>query len=809
MKLGEFQQFLDSVPALVWIKDTHNRILNMNKAAAELEGVDPVLVRGLRGEDLYPLDQARAFYRDDLAVISSGKPRPPAVEIHTSIGTQQSHWLEVGKAPLLDDKGHVRGVIAFGCDITEQKQVEFESHRRQEHLESLGSVLAALSQAPELHGGDRLAALQRVCQAGCQGLGLEQVRMWDLRDDRLSAAGVHLQRETSPAFFSALETGTSMRIDNLRTDPRSQGVEDLFLASQEEGAMLVIPLGMEGGVRGAITLESIGQVRQWMPEDVNFGLALAGFASMAIESCERRRAMDANRAKSEFLANMSHEIRTPLNGVIGMTRLLLGSKLQEEQRSLTEIAHASAESLLQVISDVLDFSKIEARKFELDIQPFSAMNLIEEVMEILALRAHDKGILFVSSFGDDIPHSLIGDSTRIRQVLINLLGNAIKFTSQGSVTLVANVGQKSRGKIELEFLISDTGIGIPNERIPDLFVPFAQVDGTIARRFGGTGLGLAISKQLVELMGGNIGVRSNLGRGSTFYFSIPLLVEESAQQELPIFDSPFIGARVLVLGPLVQLNASILEALAGFGCETMEAQNVETALSILANAKAAKCPVQVLVVDDELPGGDSTDLRKALIGKVWMQGVGVIALRNLVGGNSELKDSGTLEQPYFLRKPIRRSALRRSLSILFDRIDKVSEIPDESHVSETKGVRILVGEDNLVNQIVARKMLERLGHRVQVVEDGEQVLEALRTSHFDLVLMDCHMPVLSGFEATRLIRAGQAGKENQNIPVVAVTADAMRESQEDCRAAGMDDFVAKPIDLDQLHELIQKTIQCS
>jgi PAS domain S-box-containing protein len=669
-------------------------------------------------------------------------------------------WIEWSSMAIIEEEL----IYASARDVTQRKVIEAalerSDHRTRQIVENAHDAFISIDARGRITGWNSQAEASFGWTRG-EALGRELAET--IIPDRLRAPH-RLGLERFLATGEGPVLGRRLELTALHRDGHEFPVE-----------LTISPIEMEQGFAFNAFLHDITD-RQAAEQE----LALA-----------RDEALEASRMKSMFVANVSHEIRTPMNGVIGMSELLLDTELDEAQREYAEAISASGEALLTIIDDILDFSKIEAGKLELDPTDFDLREAIERACGMLAARAHEKGLELAVAIGPEVPALVRADSARLRQVLTNLVANAIKFTADGEVVVRASATPASDGAALVRVEVSDTGIGIAPAALEQLFEPYAQADGSTTRKYGGSGLGLAISRQLIELMDGAVGAASELGRGSTFWFELPVARAQAADgppDELPTLA----GLRVLVVDDSATSRRILERQLCSWQMSCEVADGAARAMELLESAAGAGMPFELVLLDLNMPHVDGYELAASVRANPALRDTRLVLLSSS-GGRSGAHEEAALDG--VLIKPVRQARLYEEIQAVIagERPVAARAAASRADAAPRRGAipAVLVVEDTPINQAVAAHMLERCGFEAQVAEDGRQALEALSRRTYAAVLMDCQMPELDGYETTREIRRLEEG--GPRIPIIAMTANAMQGERERCLAAGMDDYLTKPL----------------
>jgi two-component system sensor histidine kinase/response regulator len=767
---ARFRELVELADDVIFRTDAEGRFAYANPAAEEALGDAGGTLLGRAFLDLVRSDyreHARRFYEDQR------QQGIPNTYCEFPMLAREGGELWVGqRAQLLTEDGRFAGLQAVARNITERKLVQQAIEREREQLRQIVT-----------HAPVAMAMLDR------EGRHLAHSTRW------LRYLGTP---DPSVVGRTVGEVWPGMPEKYQRVLERALAGE---VVSEPEDA-----LEREDGTRVFLRWT----VHPWRDTDGAVAGAVLAVQSIDLLVRARQAALEASRLKSEFVANMSHEIRTPMNGVIGMTRLLLDTGLTPEQREYAEVIDGSGRALLEIINDILDFSKIEAGRIDLDNVEFDLRRAVREVLGSFAEAAQAKGLELLCLIRHDVPNALSGDPGRLRQVLTNLVGNAVKFTEQGEVVLRVTLDEPDGDGIVVRFEVRDTGIGIDTDLKSRLFQSFVQADGSATRRYGGTGLGLAISKSLVSLMGGVIDVLSRPGRGSTFWFTVRLERQVPGASAVPPPSARLAGRRVLVVDDNATNRQILKQQLGYWGLRTTTVESGPRALAALRQAAAAGPGFDIAILDMKMPEMDGLVLGRAIKDEPSLAGVKLVLLTSF-GQRGHGAEASRIGISAYLTKPVDEADLYDCLVEVMDeeRRRRAPHLVTRHSLRELRPVvaaRVLVAEDNEVNQKVAVRILEKLGYRVEVAENGQEALEACARTCYDAVLMDGQMPGLDGFEATRLIRERERQAGSARLPIVAMTASAMKGDREKCLEAGMDDYVSKPVTPEALEAVLRRWV---
>jgi len=800
---------LEAASTPIFYKGADGVYLGCNAAFEAFIGKPRHAIIGRTAHDIAPSELARVYHQKDLELISQKGTQTYSSEVATGLGKRH---VVFHKAAFLDNRGQSAGLVGVITDITEAKQAQEALSRSEKQYRMIietslfGVLVTSVEDGRVLFAND---SAQRFFKVPADRVG--QMRTLD--------------------FWCNPQDRTHV-VETLMTQEAVSDVEIWVRDSAGEKKLILFSAGLVPFDDKAAIFSVFVDITERRKAKEQLAEALAEAEALnkelenktVIANALAEEAKAANRAKSEFLANMSHEIRTPMNGVLGMADLVLDTDLAPEQREFIEIIKKSGQTLLNIINDILDFSKIEAGRIELETIDFDLPAALEDVATTMAFQAHDKGLELNCRTDPQVPVFVSGDPGRLRQILVNLVGNAIKFTEKGEILIHCHPTGSKKGTADLKIVVSDTGIGIPADKLETIFESFSQADGSITRRYGGTGLGLAISKQLVERMGGRIQVQSTVGRGTVFelVLSLPLAQE----RDLPAWyrePASLRGKHVLIVDDNATNRQLLAQLALAWGMIPDEAADGPTALAALDAAADRRQPYAAALLDIQMPAMSGFELARAISQHRRHGGLPLIALSSM-GQRGDGAQARAAGMAAYLVKPVKKAELFETLQLVLGQEGPavenktVSSLVTRHSLREkhsAAGKHILLVEDDAINQKVAVNLLVKSGYAVSVAANGIQALERLARHRFDLILMDCQMPLMDGFETTRRIRQSEAAPgtdpqianrkskiENSHLPIIAMTANAMAGDREKCLAAGMDDYICKPIAPDRVLKVI-------
>ncbi|OQW33477.1 MAG: hypothetical protein A4E19_03520 [Nitrospira sp. SG-bin1] len=764
------------------------------------------------------------------------RQKPPAD--HLTHARRLADQVAVALAKNQAIKAHVRAQVELVGAVDARQQAEERAtmlqatnqslRTKEERLRHQQSAILNLVQDRTVFEGSLPTTAKQVTIIAARALVVDRVSVWVFEEHTRALYCLdHYDRRTNhhtfggklvgteyPGYFESLNQGHLITAaQGQQGSPFRELVSDM-VAPQDIGVRMDVPFKAQGKLAGVVSIEQVDSPRDWAPDERQFAQALANFMTLVLEAARRREseealalaklaAEDATKAKAEFLANMSHEIRTPMNGVIGMTELLARTPLSEMQRHYVETIYNSGDTLLTLINDILDFSKIEAGKLDIQSVPMSLRDIVERTVEQLAERAQRKGLCLSTEYEPSVPTAVMGDPVRIRQILTNLLGNAIKFTQAGDVGVQVTMDPQApmeNGIAAITFAVTDTGTGISPEGQAKLFQSFSQVDGSSTRVHGGTGLGLSICKQLSELMGGTISVESIIGQGSTFRVVLPLPLQANATSVAPT-NSTLADLRVCAAISHPATRRLVARYLSHWRVVSRMADTEAEFLESVMTELAIDDRRVVALIDETFADTTDTQLLKALASDSALSSARILRLVSFIR-RADVEQDPSLESIPVVTKPLRYEAFRDAFVNLIT--PKPVESPQTRLVetAPTLSGHVLLAEDNPVNQEIALLMLKTLGCSVTVVQNGRQMIAHAQTTPYDLILMDCQMPEMDGFEATRVIREWEQSHSKAARPIIALTAHATPGDREQCLASGMNDYISKPFSMEHLKTVL-------
>jgi PAS domain S-box-containing protein len=827
-----FSKAFQSSPAGMAISRLEDgRVLDVNEAFVRVSGFSRGELIGMSSLDVGIWVNPKTV--DSWRTPSSGWIPP-------SPGESVSHKIRGGAHGLFNVEpvriGREDCLLTLVLDITRRTEAEAALRHSQSVLQVQQHALMRLTKSQHIGSGNWQPALEELMRTSAQALAVDRASVWllDRNGAMLDCAELYEQRAAQhsrgqrlnvaqyPRYCAELLREQVVDAHDVERDPRTSELLSAYLRPLGIVSLLDVPIFFGGRLAGVVCHERIGVPRAWTSEETQFATSIGNLVTLAYEAKQRQEAESAlvmakeaaefaNRAKSDFLATMSHEIRTPMNAIVGMADLLSETPLNDDQREYVQIFRDAGSNLLSLINDVLDLSKIEAGHLDLDIVDFDLNDLVQRAAELVAVRAAEKNLELAYQIQPDVPTSLVGDPNRLRQVLLNLLGNAIKFTDQGEVVLRVERDPQAEGPGTLLFTVRDTGIGIPTDKLTAIFERFTQVDSSMTRAYSGTGLGLTISRRLVERMGGKLWVESEVGKGSLFSFSAKFAVHLQPAQDVPPAQwEQLAGLRTLIVDDNATNRLIVRETLTGWGIPAAEASGGDEALEELRRAAKTGLPYRLVILDVRMPKRSGWEVAETIARSPWLAGLSLIMLTSerRAGDHARARECGVVR---YLTKPFRRSDLFNGMMAVIrnaasaDRQGGIlGAAPDSTEpVEEMAGLSILLAEDYVDNRRMMEFYFKATPHRVETAANGQVAVDMFMRGSYDLVLMDIQMPVMDGYAATKAIRAWEQAQGRRPVPILALTANALQGEVQRSVEAGCTAHLTKPIRKARLMEAIQ------